>query len=303
MLKSSCQDSTWKQYQSNFKKWEVFCVENKSSVWNPTINSVLSFLASLFDSGLGYTTINSMRSSLSTIIGKVDGQSLGSHPLVCRLLKGVSNSRPPKPKYQQTWDSDLVLNFCRELGLNTTLNLFDMSLKLIALPTLTTGQRVQTLSAINVSNIKLLGDGSCEIVILTKLKSTKPGDATVLSLPKFTDNNLCVVNTLTHYLTITKELRQDDKLFVSTRPPHRAATRDTLSRWLKTVLLKSGIDVNIYSAHSFRHSSTSKANERGACIDSIFKAAGWCNNSKVFAKHYCRPIVNRHEFANAVMNM
>ncbi|OXA54510.1 Enzymatic polyprotein [Folsomia candida] len=82
LLKSSCQDSTWKQYQSNFKKWKAYCVENECSVWNPTINSILSFLATLFDSGLGYTTINSMRSSLSTIIGKVDGQSLGSHPLL-----------------------------------------------------------------------------------------------------------------------------------------------------------------------------------------------------------------------------
>lgn len=159
------------------------------------------------------------------------------------------------------------------------------------------------MSAINVANTKLLGDGSYEIVIFTKLKSTKPGDSTVLVLPKFSDNELCVVSTLTHYLTVTEDLRQDEKLFVCTRPPHRAATRDTLSRWLKTVLFKAGIDVNIYSAHSFRHSSTSKANDRGACIDSIFKAAGWCNNSKIFAKHYRRPIIDRHEFANAVMNM
>ncbi|XP_035706240.1 uncharacterized protein LOC118435096 isoform X3 [Folsomia candida] len=299
LLRSSCQDSTWKQYSSNFKKWTEYCTINNLPVWRPSINSILAFLAKLHDDGLGYTSINSMRSCLSTMIGKVDGQNIGTHPVVCRL--GVANSRPPKPKYENTWDSNLVLQFCKNLGKNSRLNIIDLSHKLVALLALTTGQRVQTLSAISVPNINFKS-GSCEIVIYDKLKSSKPGSTTILSLPNFLDINLCVVKTLKCYLAKTKEIRKTDKLFISTRTPYGAVSRDTLSRWLKIVLSKSGININVYSGHSFRHSSTSKAHERGVCVDSIYKAAGWCNNSKVFAKHYRRPIINTHEFANAVLN-
>lgn len=257
----------------------------------------------LYDNGLGYTSINSARSALSTLIGKIEGYDIGSHPLVCRLLKGIANSRPPKAKYQQTWDTNLVLTFCKSLGDNSQLSMIDISLKLIALLALTTGQRVQTLAAIRVSNIKRLNDGSCEIGIFDKLKTSKPGSSTVLQLPKYVDERLCVVRALDQYLFTTEKHRECDALFLSTRRPYTAAARDTISRWLKIVLKRSGIDISTYSGHSFRHASTSKANDRGVSVDSIFKAAGWCQNSKVFAKHYRRPIVDKHEFANAVLSI
>jgi hypothetical protein len=120
-----------KQYESNFNKWRKYCTENDVSVWKPSINNILSFLALLYDQGLGYTSVNSMRSCLSTMIGKLEGQDIGSHPLICRLVKGVANSRPPKPKYEQTWDPSLVLNYCKNLGDNISLSLYDMSLKLV----------------------------------------------------------------------------------------------------------------------------------------------------------------------------
>jgi len=39
-----------------------------------------------------------------------DGSVVGQNPLVCRLLKSVLQSRPPKPKYAEAWDFQVVLS-------------------------------------------------------------------------------------------------------------------------------------------------------------------------------------------------
>ena len=52
-------------------------------------------------------------------------------------------------------------------------------------------------------------------------------------------------------------------------------TRDTICRWTRTVLMKSGIDVNIFKPHSTRAASTIAANVRNVPMSTILKTAGW----------------------------
>ena len=56
----------------------------------------MNFLAELFQSGVGYSAINTARSALSSILILPDNTTFGSHPLVSRLkvLKGVFELRP-----------------------------------------------------------------------------------------------------------------------------------------------------------------------------------------------------------------
>ena len=56
---------------------------------SPSIADGLQFLTNLFHNGLGYSAINTARSVLSTLISLSGGITFGSHPLVCRPLKGV----------------------------------------------------------------------------------------------------------------------------------------------------------------------------------------------------------------------
>jgi len=298
LLEASCTDSTWKQYRSVMNSWKEFCSVKSFSIV-PSVNTVLQFLAELYDKGRSYISINTSRSALSTIYGSIEGYPIGSHPLVSRLMKGIKNKRPIRPKYAQTWDLGSVLALFQNWNSNDQLNLHDLSMKCSSLLALSTGQRVQTLSLIRVDNIKFLTDGSVDIVIVDKLKS---GSNVVLSLPVFKDKKLCVVNVLQSYMNCTSDLRSGEFLFVSTRPPYNCVSTQTLSRWLKCILGKAGIDTELYSAHSFRHASTSKAFEKGVPIDSIYKAAGWSKKSCVFFKHYNRQIVDKHKFANEVIN-
>ena len=54
------------------------------------MSQVLSFLANLYDSGIGYSTINTARSALSSGVELSHSKlSLGQHPLINRFLKVV----------------------------------------------------------------------------------------------------------------------------------------------------------------------------------------------------------------------
>lgn len=83
----------------------------------------LDFLAELYVQGLEHRPINTIRSAVSMTHVQVDGVSIGQHPLVTQLLKGVYNQRPPQPRYSGTWKVDLVLDHIISLGENKDLSL------------------------------------------------------------------------------------------------------------------------------------------------------------------------------------
>ena len=75
-----------------------------------SLDQVAEFLTDLFSKGLKYRTIAGYRSMLSNILPPVDKFSVGQHPYIVRLIKGVFNSRPPITKLIPEWDLHIVLN-------------------------------------------------------------------------------------------------------------------------------------------------------------------------------------------------
>lgn len=299
LIHSSCTPSTWKQYEGVFRKFELHCEATSQDKDKPSVKCVINFLASLHEQGGSYATLNTARSALSTKLGLIDGQLIGQHPEVCRLLKGASRVRPPRARYDTTWDTSQVINFVRKHD-NQTISLRQMSKKLAALLALCTGQRVQTLGSVKVDNILHYEDRSV-LNISDRLKTSKPGIGLTIDLPVYTDKSICVVNCLKTYLEKTANLRHDDYLFIQTKAPYNRASTQTISNWLKEVLTESGVDTQKFSAHSYRHASTSKAKTLGVSIDTIFRAAGWSKSSKVFAQFYNRPIPISENFAESIL--
>lgn len=108
---------------------------------------------------------------------------------------------------------------------------------------------------------------------------------------------------LEDYINKTNSLRHNDYLFISYKRPHNKVSSQTLGHWIKNILLKSGIDTSIFSAHSTRHASTSSANRLGVSIDVIRKTAGWTESSSVFARFYNRDIISDpNQFANSILS-
>ena len=64
--------------------------------------------------------------------------------------------------------------------------------------------------------------------------------------------SLCVVRCLKSYLRRTKDLRSSDNLLISYLKPHKAVSKQTISRWIKKVMFEAGIDTNVFKSHSTR---------------------------------------------------
>lgn len=284
------------------KKWWKHCSENAISPYTFNLTHYLDFLTNIHNNGASYSTLNSYRSALSLILPIKENDE----NLVKRFFKGLLSLKPPKPKYNVTWDPYPVLKFLERYFPLEELPLEKLTLKLVTLMALTTAHRVQTISKISLNNINQYKD-RIEIKISEKIKTSgKNKLQPVLTLPFFKDKiKICVATTLLHYIKVTKSLRKNNEnsLFLTFKKPHHPATSQTLSRWIKSVLKLSGIDTDTFSAHSTRHAATSAAFRSGIHIDTIKNTAGWTKNSNVFNLFYNKPLTpDRGEFARAIVN-
>ena len=126
-----------------------------------------------------------------------------------------------------------------------------------------------------------------------KHKTSKPGAHTEPSeILAYVENpKLCLVKHLKAYIEKTQEHRKstDSKLFLSYTKPFGPVSRNTFSRWVKSVLAKAGIDTGKYTSHSTRAASCSAVAEH-ASLHTVLKAAGWKWES-TFAKFYKKDVL------------
>ena len=107
-----------------------------------------------------------------------------------------------------------------------------------------------------------------------KLKQTKPGKHLhELEFPSYpTHVRLCVVDAVKEYLARTKPLRGIiTSLFVTCVKPYKAASKDTMSQWVKTTLELAGIDLSRFKPHSIRSASASTAAVAKVPVDTILE--------------------------------
>lgn len=239
---------------------------------------------------IGYSSINTARSALSSVLTFNDCTTFGTHPLVKRFMKGVYEQRPTLPRYTSTWDVNIVLEFLRCLPNKEDLTLKELTHKVAMLMALLTGQRAQTLHALDTSSMDIT-ENKIIFFIREKLKHSKPGkhQQPIEFLAFDKDPALCIVLHLKEYLRRTSLHRNNQpQLLLSYVKPFKPISKDTLSRWLKETLAQAGIDVKKFSAHSTRAASTSAAEAKGVPIQCIMNSAGW-SNCNTFAKFYKKP--------------
>ena len=87
-------------------------------------------------------------------------------------MKGIFNDRPALPKYQHTWDINIVLNYLDTLPISS-LDEKQLTLKTVMLLALLSGQRGQTIHVLKQSNIVLTND-RLTCIIDSMLKTSTP---------------------------------------------------------------------------------------------------------------------------------
>ena len=291
ILSASWRMGTEKRYNSHVERFFKFCRERYTDPIQATTEMGIVFLTEYFKTGVGYSSVNSAHSALSSIIKPVCNVLFGKSPLVCRFLKGVFNIRPALPRYVTTWDVTKVFTFIKSKPTLTNCDLKTLSHRLAILLCLTTGQRDQTIKCLNLDCIKISSD-KVVLFVPETLKSTTPGHHLLpIELKTFKDSELCVVAHLKQYIKMTASFRNagTNQLLLSFVQPHKPISTSTLSRWCVTVMKESGVNVNVFGSHSTRSASTSKCKISGLSFKEIAKSAGW-SNEKTFAKFYDKPI-------------
>ncbi len=253
---------------------------------SPSLGEALNFLTYLFQCGFGYSAIGTARSALSSFLVIDNCIKFGEHYRVKQFMKGVFELKPSFPKYQTIWDVDIVLQYLESLKPVNLLSLKLLTLKLVMLLALITGQRCQTISFLKLSEM-VFSDEKCIFYVNTLLKQSKAGKHILpIELLAFKENeNLCIINVLKEYLTRTEKIRIGDFLLISWRKPHKKVTKDTISRWIKETMTRSGINTETFQAHSTRAASTSAVVKKGASMRCILEAGGWSAES-TFTKYY-----------------
>jgi len=141
-----------------------------------------------------------------------------------------------------------------------------------------TGKRCQSIHMMDLKHVSKT-ESSYIFCLDDHLKQSQPGKQNPdLVLPAFpADKRLCVMTCLDSYIARTETVwkMQNTRLFLSYTKPYHPVSKSTLSRWVKHVMEKSGIDIKTFRPHSTRSASTSGALRSGVPLDVIMKVAGW----------------------------
>ena len=227
-----------------------------------------------------------------------------------QLLKGMFAERPPHRKLVPAWDLGEVLRSLADppfepLGQSP---LLELSVKVAFLLAAATARRRSELHALTLDrgHIRWEPHGVRLIPRTTFLAKNQsqdfqPPDIFVPELKSLSsvpeDKKWCPVRALKWYIARTKPLRgSESQLFITSTRPHRAASRDTISRWIVQAIQsgtpgspsdRTGQGVH---AHDTRAVTTSWALLRGVPVEEIMQAACWKSPS-TFSSCYLRDVL------------
>jgi len=224
---------------------------------------------------------------------------LGSNSIVSRLFKFFYIKRPLLSRYVIYWPVAQVLNFLAEWHPIADLTLKQLTLKTVALIALASSDRGQTLHLMNIEHTALT-DRGITFIIFDRLKhSRKSVKPKLVECINSEIPSLNVADYVTAYMNRTlpiriqhvqKGLPKPTQLFMSwaTKNP---VSKQTIARWLVSVLSQAGIDTKQFKAHSYRGAGLSAALNKGAQVHQIVAAGDW-SNTETFKKFYSAPAEN-----------
>ena len=177
------------------------------------------------------------------------------------------------------------------MGSNNDLSLSDLSSKLACLMALATLIRVSDLAGIDYESINT-DPPDAAFSLSRPMKAQHSGPLKRIQLKGHQPDALvCPVACLQSYLTRTEPFRSGPRcrsLFLGLISPHDPISSESVSRWIKSMLSRSGIDTTVYAAHSARSEAASAAVRAGVAIDTVLRAGHWSRRS-TFTRFYFRP--------------
>jgi len=219
----------------------------------------------------------------------ITGKDIASSPWIQGVMKSAANLKPAKPKYDSSWDLDILLDYWESQPENASLSLSALLDKSLSLLMAAGIMRSSDLNRIDRTTVQF-----SESSVTFRLKDPKNAKgwtqpivvAAVASRPK-----VCPVRAFRAYLAAIHphraSLKQKATVWLGSRHPHLPIlTKSIASRVLK-VLQSAGLDTSRFTAHSVRMAAVSKAIEMGIPLEEIMLHGRW-RSEKVFRVFYER---------------
>ena len=187
-----------------------------------------------------YSSVNTARLALSSILPSFNGFTFGEQPLIKKLLRGMFKERPTFPCYTVTYD----VKYVEKCSISSEMSLELISKILATMMCFLSVQRSQTLVSL-FTDCMYLNNSRCVFYISKLLKtSCRKSYQQPIEFKAYPhDVSLCVVALNKLYLDKTAALRHDvdSMFFISYAPPLKPVSSRTLAKWISDILHKAGI--------------------------------------------------------------
>jgi hypothetical protein len=251
---------------------------SKNLLYFPFVN----FLSSQSD----LRSTNNLKSALSTIFSVAQARSLGTSVLVSRFSKGNKFNHPSKPKYDDIWDVNLLLNYIKTLGENRSLDLSTLRSKSIVLLRIERIARSSDVASIPFESIKKTRLGYSFRYFSTK-ESREGSWSTIQKISFSSPKSICAAYAIEEYLRRTEEFRDnvegDNNLFLSLDGLHSLSSQ-SIAKLCKSMMDNARIPSR-FTAGSIRHAAACAAIDAGVPVDEVLKIGRW-RSREVFEKYY-----------------
>ncbi|KAK7896412.1 hypothetical protein WMY93_021737 [Mugilogobius chulae] len=292
--------STRNAYDGKWRAFEEWCVNAGCIALQSPVPVILTFLQSLLDKGLAFSTIKVYLAAISACHIGFGDKTAGQHPLICSFMKGARRLRPVSKSLVAPWDLTTVLNALSHPPFEPLhqVDLKWLSIKTALLLALASAKRVSDIHALSVSTscMQFIRGGSKVLLkpnpafmpkVFNPTLSCLPIELSALSPLSDAEERqqlhaLCPVRALRVYVDKTASFRGTEQLFVSWAPPHRGKplTKQRLSHWIVEAITVAYESSGLHPpaglrAHSTRGMATSWAMFRGTSVEEICAAASW----------------------------
>lgn len=270
----------------------------------------------LFQEGKQVSTIRNYRSAISAIHrGFPDGSSVGTNQSIQRIIKGMFHKRPPAKPLPPSWTIDDVLTALAGPPYEPlkTSTLTHLTWKTLFLVAAASARRRSDLHALTIKpgflrfepeGVRLLPDPAFLLKNQTMSFSPEeiylPAIGSVSSIQE--DERWCPVRALRYYIKRTKPVRTGDRLFILPQAPYTGASRDTIARWIKQLIIRYAKPNEPVRAHDLRGIATSRAWFAGVPLERVMTAAVWKSVSTFVSIYLRNTRSTEGEFARAVLN-
>ena len=285
-------------YQSKWLVFRQWCRSEGHSISRPSLPQIADFLFWLRRSHrLSVSSVMGYRSMLSAVFRSVLPE-ISTSPVLHDLLRSFQAEAPIREVRPPSWDLNVVLSFLRSSSFEplTTISLRDLTSKTLFLISLATANRVGEIPALSLRvsfSSSAAGLSYVPEFVAKTASALRPllRSFEVPSLGDFAagmpeDLLLCPLRAFSAYLDRTSGIvNRPRRLFVSSKCPSRAMSKNGISYMLREVIVQSGASSRcgqVPRAHSISGVATSSAFFRNWSLRSVLEAVLWRSNTCYF---------------------